>query len=238
MTGEITLGDIKVDVVFKNIKNVHLTVHPPAGRVRIAAPMRMKLETLRVFAISRLDWIKQQQKKMRAQERETPREYLERESHYVWGKRYLLKLVEADAAPRIDLTPRRIVLTIREGASAARKRAVLDDWFRSQIKLAAPAIIERWAPVLGVPLPRIHVQRMKTRWGSCSPERCSIRLNTDLAKKPSECLEYIVVHELMHLLEPRHNDRFVALLDQYMPTWRHHRDVLNRLPVSHEDWGY
>ncbi len=238
MATQLKLGDIAVEVVQKDIKNLHLSVHPPAGKVRIAAPLRMNLDTIRVFAISKLGWIRQQQKKLREQARETPREYLDRESHYVWGKRYLLKTIESDDAPNVTLKHSQLQLCVRPDASAARKQAVLAAWYRAQLKQAVPALLAQWSPRLGVSVARFFVQRMKTKWGSCNPAARSIRLNTELAKKPRACLEYIVVHELVHLLEPTHNDRFVALMNQFMPNWRGLRDELNRLPVRHEDWEY
>jgi predicted metal-dependent hydrolase len=227
-----------VDVVQKNIKNVHLSVYPPTGKVRISAPLRMDLDTIRRFAISKLGWIKQQQKKVIEQEREPPREYLDRESHYVWGTRYLLKVVEKDAAPEVQLEYSQLLLQTRPATSEAHKQAILEEWYRAQLKEAVPALIAKWEPLMGVKVERFFVQRMKTKWGSCSPASATIRLNTDLARKPCECLEYIVVHEMAHLVEPTHNRRFIALMDLFMPNWRFCREVLNRLPVQHENWGY
>jgi len=238
MVSQIKLGDIAVDVVLKDIKNLHLSVYPPMGRVRISAPKRMNLDTLRVFAISKLDWIKQQQRKLREQERDTPREYLDRESHFVWGKRHLLTVTENNSAPEVDLKRNILFLRIRHEASADKKQAALEAWYREQLKAAIPPLIAKWDSLLGVKVTRVFVQRMKTKWGSCSPGVGSIRLNTELAKKPPECLEYIVVHEMIHLLESTHNSRFIALMDQFMPTWQFQRQALNRLPVRHETWGY
>ncbi len=238
MVTRIELGEIAVDVVKKDIKNVHLSVYPPAGRVRISAPLRMDLDTIRVFAISKLGWIKQQRKKMGGQERETPREYLDRESHYVWGKRYLLKVIEKEAAPEVELKHNQMLLQTRPGMNEEKKQAVLDEWYRAQLKEAVAPLIAKWEPLMRVTVERVFVQRMKTKWGSCSPGSASIRLNTDLARKPRECLEYIIVHEMAHLLEPTHSSRFIALMDHYMPNWRFQREVLNRLPVRHESWEY
>ena len=238
MATQLKLGDISVDVVLKDIKNVHLSVYPPNGKVRISAPARMSLDTIRVFAISKLGWIKQQQKKFRSQERETPREYLNRESHYLWGKRYLLKTVECDEAPFVELKHGTMVLRLRPGTAEAKRQAIVEEWYREQLKGAAPPLIAKWEPVLGVKVDRFFVQRMKTKWGSCNAGTRRIRLNTDLAKKPPECLEYIVVHEMAHLVEPTHNARFVALMDRLMPQWRFCREKLNQLPVRHEEWSY
>jgi len=238
MQSLIQLGDLAVEVVRKEIRNIHLSVHPPAGRVTLAAPARLSLDTLRVFAISKLGWIRQQQKKLLEQERETPREFLERESHYVWGRRHLLNLVEGEHTPSVELGHGRLVLRLRPGAGLSKKSELLDAWYRAQIRAALPPLISKWEPLLGVKVERCFVQRMKTRWGSCNPSTRSIRLNTDLAKKPEECLEYIVVHEMVHLLEPTHSPRFLALMDRFLPRWQLHRDTLNRLPVRHERWSY
>lgn len=234
----IALGELRAEVTRKAIKHVHLSVLPPHGKVRIAAPLGMNLDTIRVFAVSKMEWIRRQQGKLQAQDRETRREYLERESHYVWGKRYLLKLVECDAAPQVILNARHLQLHVRPGSDAEKRQKVLDAWYRQQLRDALPSLLARWEPLMGVKAQRIFVQRMKTKWGSCNPASAAIRLNTDLAKKPPECLEYILVHELTHLIEPSHNARFIAAMDMFMPKWRHYKDKLNRLPIRHEDWGY
>jgi predicted metal-dependent hydrolase len=198
----------------------------------------MKLETIRVYAIAKLGWIKQQQKKLREQRRETPREYLDRESHYVWGKRYLLHVVEHDTAPRLELKHNKLVLTVRHGTGEDKRRAIVDEWYRAQLKNAVQPLIAKWEWVIGVKVQRYFVQNMKTKWGSCNTESRSIRLNTELAKKPRECLEYIVVHEMVHLRTRRHDDHFMRLLDGYLPSWRHVRQILNAEPLSHARWAY
>ncbi|AKB35638.1 putative metal-dependent hydrolase [Methanosarcina siciliae C2J] len=238
MTTQIELGDIKVDVVLKDIKNIHLSVYPPNGRVKISAPLRMDMDTIRVFAISRLGWIKQQRKKFREQARETPREYLDLESHYVWGKRYLLKVIEVCEAPSVELKHNKMILRVRPGTADEKKQAVVDAWYREQLKKAIPPLIAKWEPLMDVKVERFFVQRMKTKWGSCNHKARNIRLNTELAKKPPECLEYIIIHEMTHLLEPTHNSRFIALMDRFMSKWQFYRDRLNQLPVSHENWIY
>jgi hypothetical protein len=238
MVKQLKLGDISVDVVFKNIKHVHLSVHPPLGRVRISAPTRMSLDTIRVFAVSKIGWIKKQQQKLRDQERETPREYLDRESHYAWGKRYLLKVFEDDAPSKVELKHSQMLLRVRPATNDTKKQAIVEAWYRAQIRAAVPHLIAKWERLMGVKVARFFVQRMKTKWGSCNPRRRTVRLNTELAKKPQEFLEYVTVHEMVHLIERTHNARFVALMDQFMPKWQFYRDQLNRLPVSHEDWVY
>jgi predicted metal-dependent hydrolase len=238
MAEVLQLGSLVVDVVLKDIKNVHLSVHPPQGRVRIAAPLRMSLDTIRVFAISKLDWIKRQQRKIRQQAREPAREYLERESHYVWGKRCLLQVVEGDEVASVQLKHNKVLLHVKPGTREDKRHALVESWYRDQVRAAAPALIAKWEPLLKVRVARFFVQRMKTRWGSCTPQTRTIRLNTDLAKKPRECLEYIVVHEMLHLLEPTHNARFVGLMNRFMPHWQQCRDTLNRLPLQHQTWDY
>lgn len=238
MHTQLQFADIAVDVVRKRIKNVHLSVHPPSGRVSIAAPLHMNLDTIRVFAIAKLGWIRQQQKKLREQERETPREYLNRESHHVWGRRYLLKLIEADLPASVWLTQRQLVMRTHPNWDVERKQELLDSWYRQELKLAVPDLIAKWQSLIGAKPSKWFVQRMKTKWGSCNADARTIRLNTELAKKPRECLEYIVVHELIHLREPTHNARFIALMNQFMPHWRSTQELLNRLPARHESWGY
>lgn len=237
MTTQIKLGDIAIDVVRKEIKNIHLSVYPPAGRVRISAPKRMALDTIRVFAISKLGWIKKHQQKLQEQVRETPREYIDRESHYLWGKRYLFKVEEKDSAAYVSLRHNQMVLHVRPDTGDERKREILAEWYREKLKEVVPALIAKWERLMGVKVEKFFVQRMKTRWGSCNHRSNNIRLNTELAKKPLECLEYVVVHEMAHLLEPSHNNRFIALMDQFMPSWRNHREELNRSSLRYEEWG-
>lgn len=238
VTTRIEIGDITADVVKKDIKNIHLSVYPPAGAVRISAPLRMDVETIRMFAITKLGWIRAQQQKLQEQERETERDYIDRESHYVWGKRYLLEVVERDAAPVVELDHNTLRLQTRPGSSKEKKQVILEEWYRQQVKAELPELIAKWEELMGVKVRRYFIQQMKTKWGSCSPGTGSIRLNTELAKKPPACLEYVVVHEMVHLLEPTHNQRFRLLMDQFMPNWQFQRDELNRLPVRHEEWAY
>lgn len=238
MTEVLELDDIIVDVARKGIKNVHLSVRPPMGRVRISAPQHMSLDAIRLFAISKVGWIRQQQRKFREQARETPREHMERESHFVWGGRYLLAVVECDRGPAIRLEHNRLVLSVRPGTGERKRHAILEAWYREQLRTAVPSLVAKWQSSIGVSLERFFVQRMKTKWGSCNPTSHSIRLNTDLVRKPPECLEYVVVHEMVHFVESTHSARFVALMDQFMPQWRVYREQLNRLPVRHERWDY
>jgi len=232
MVSELRLGDISVDVVLKDIKNVHLSVHPPTGRVRISAPSSMSIETIRLFAISKLGWIKRQQRRQLAQERETPREFIERESHYLWGRRYLLRVVESAASSGVEIDHRHIELRVPKGASQEKRRAILDDWYRNQLRTTAADLIQEWESRLGVVVDRFFIQRMKTKWGGSSPQRRTIRLNLELAKKEIECLDYVILHEMAHFIIPDHSEKFAALLSQHMPNWRHVRKHLNDLPLA------
>ncbi len=238
MVTQLQLGEIAVEVVLKDIKNIHLSVYPPSGKVRISAPSRMTLDTIRVFAISKLGWIKQQQEKLRRQERETPREYLDRESHFVWGKRYLLKVIACNERPSVELKHSQMFLRSPSGTPDNKKQAVVEAWYREQIRRAVPSLIAKWEPVIGVKVEKFFVQKMKTKWGSCNSASKSIRVNTDLAKKPPQCLEYIVVHEMVHLVVRYHNDQFTGILDRCLPGWRPSRQMLNNAPLAHADWTY
>ena len=238
MVEQIKLGNISVDVVLKDIKNVHLSVYPPTGRVRISAPANMSIDTIRVFAISKLDWIKKQQGKLREQSRETPRDFVDRESHYVWGKRYLLQVIERDQPPSVTLKGNKMILQVRLKTPVDKRHMLLESWYREQLKSTMPALITKWEGQMDVTVNRFYVQRMKTKWGSCNPGKRSIRLNTELARKPRECLEYLVVHEMAHLIEPTHNTRFIALLDRSLAHWRTVRDELNAAPLAHSEWRY
>jgi hypothetical protein len=236
MGAALQAGEIRIEVVRKDIKNVHLSVHPPAGRVRISAPRHLSDDVLRAFAIGKLGWIRKQRAKIRDQSRETPRDYVDRETHYVWGERCLLRVVERAAPPTAEWCPGRLILSVRAGTGADRRAAIVDAWYRAELRAAVAPLAATWEPRLGVALKGLYVRRMCTRWGSCNPRARTIRLNTELAKKPRACLEYVLVHELVHLLEPSHNARFVALMDQHLPGWRERRALLNRLPLRHEEW--
>jgi predicted metal-dependent hydrolase len=235
---EIQLGDITVEVTQKDIKNVHLSVYPPLGQVKIAAPNRMDLDTIRIYAISKLSWIRKQQAKIKAQKREAPREYLTKESHYYLGKRYLLKVIEHNSSPIVKLKHNTIELYIRPETDTTKRKEILDDWYRTQLKKLVPKYISKWEKAMDVKVNEFGIKKMKTKWGTCNIEAKRIWLNLELAKKPVSCLEYIVIHEMTHLLERNHNSRFVALMNRFLPNWKEVKEELNRLPVSHTEWGY
>jgi len=236
MIERIELGDISIALTLKAIRNVHLSVHPPDGRVTMSAPAGTRQEVARAYAISKIGWIREQQARMRGQARETPRRFIERESHYLWGRRHLLTVVERDAKPAVSVDHRRITLGVRPGTDLAKRARIMHDWHKSLLHELVPSLINRWAPKLGVTVAAYFLQRMKTKWGSCNHRAGHIRLNTELVKKPRDLIEYVVVHEMAHLLEPTHGERFVAVLAKHFPTWREARAELNELPLSAHDW--
>ena len=227
-----------MNVIQKAIKNVHLSVYPPDGSVRVSAPDSMSLDTIRIFVISKLGWIRRQQQKFQSQEREAPRDYIDRESHYLWCKRYLLTIIEHNDPPKLDISHKYLKLYIRPETSCDKRQTIMNEWYRQQLKTQLPDVITQYEKLIGVKVNTFGVRKMKTRWGTCNPIAQRICLNLELAKKPVECLEYIVVHEMVHLLEPSHNNHFVALMDQFMPKWKFYKDELNRLPVRNENWSY
>jgi len=236
MNETITLGEVSIAVTRKDIKNVHLSVHPPDGRVTLSAPTATRLDVARAYAISRLGWIRKQQQQLENQARETPRQFIERESHYLWGRRYLLSVQYKEAKPAVTQDHMRITLTVRPGSNTAKRAEVIHEWHKSLLHQAIPPIIEKWEPKLGVNVSGYFLQRMKTKWGSCNHQAGHIRLNTELVKKPKDLLEYIIIHEMAHLIEPNHSERFVAILNQHYPFWRNARAELNELPLTAEVW--
>ncbi len=230
----ISLGDIAIELTRKDVKNVHLSVHPPDGRVTLVAPKATRLEVARAFAISKLPWIRDQQRQLREQAREVPRRFIGRESHYVWGRRYLMVIepLEGRGAARVRLDHKRMFLTIRSDADHQARARAVHSWHKALLHEAVPPLIAKWEKKLGVKVDAYFVQRMKTKWGSCNHGRRHIRLNTELVKKPKDLLEYVIVHEMAHLLSPRHDEAFIATLDRHYPSWREARGELNALPLA------
>jgi predicted metal-dependent hydrolase len=237
MTETIQLGEIVIAVNRKAVKNVHLSVHPPNGHVTLVAPAGTRLEVARAYAISKLAWIRDQQAKLRGQARETPRQFVEQESHYLWGRRYLLSVVEEDTKPGVTLDHRQITLTVRPGSTLRKREQVMQEWHRALLHEAVPGLISKWEAKLSVKVSAYFLQRMKTKWGGCNHRERNIRLNTELIKKPRDLLEYVIVHEMLHLIEPTHSERFVALLNQHYSTWKEARGELNELPLAAEIWN-
>jgi predicted metal-dependent hydrolase len=236
MSETIQIGEVLIEVTRKVVKNVHLSVHPPDGRVTLVAPSATRLDVARAYAISRLGWIRQQQELLRNQARETPRRFVERESHYLWGRRHLLSITQRDAKPCVSVDHKRITLTVRPSSDSEKRAEVLHDWHKALLHALIPPLIQKWEPRLNVKVARYFLQRMKTKWGSCNHREGNIRLNTELAKKPKDLLEYVIVHEMTHLREPTHSERFTAILQEHYPTWREARTELNELPLSAEVW--
>ena len=235
----ITVAGIKVEVVRKDIKNLHLGVYPPHGRVRVAAPLVVSDEAVRLAVIDKLGWIKRQRAKFAEQPRQSQREMVNGESHYFLGQRYRLRVHEQAAPARVAVRGiTSLDLFVRPGSSAEQREAVLLRWHREQLKALIPPLLEKWQPALGVQVAAWGIKKMKTKWGSCNPASRRVWFNLELAKKPVACLEYIVVHELAHLLERHHNERFMALLDIHLPQWRQYREILSQAPLGHEEWGY
>lgn len=236
---QLHIANLDIDVIRKDIKNMHLAVYPPTGRIRLAAPSRTDDEVIRLFAISKLAWIKRHIKNFKSQDRETPRDFVSGESHYFQGRRYLINVIEHDGRNKVEIkNHKEINLFVKTGTSKAEKARVFKEWHRKELKAQIPEIIEKWEKVMGVKAHAWGVKHMRTKWGTCNTIEKRIWINLELAKKPKNCLEYIIVHELVHLLERSHNDHFIALMNKFMPKWRAHRDELNKLPVSHTDWGY
>jgi len=236
MTATIQIGELSIRVTKKDIKNVHLSVHPPDGRVTLAAPKATRLDVARAYAISKLGWIRQQQERLENQARESPRRFIERESHYLWGRRHLMTIVHRDTKPFVSLDHKRITLTVRPGSDAGKRAVVMHEWHKSLLHKVVPPIIQKWERKLKVKVAAYFLQRMKTKWGSCNYRARHIRLNTELVKKPKDLLEYVIVHEMAHLLEPTHSDRFIAILNEHYPSWREARAELNELPLTAEVW--
>lgn len=232
----LTVRGIDIDVVYKDIKNLHIGVYPPLGRVRVAAPLSLDDDNVRLAVVRRLQWIRKRRDQLRSAERQSEREMVTGESHYVWGQRYRLKVIERPGRPHLELDGGRLLLYIPEKTDAERRRALLDRWYRQQLRQSIPTLIAAWEPKLKVSVPRWTIRRMKTRWGSCNRESRHIWFNVELAKKHPDCLEYIAVHEMAHYLERGHGLRFTQLMDGFMPDWHARRDRLNASPMAHEKW--
>jgi len=234
----VDVGGIAVEVVRKGIKHLHVGVYPPHGRVRVAAPLRLDIKTLRLAVVSRLGWIRRKQKAFEEQDRQSQREIVTGESHYFQGRRHLLKVIE-DVSPAVRLAGRRTMeLRVRPRSDRQARELVLQRWYRQQLRELIPPLLAKWEPRIGEAVAEVRVKKMKTLWGSCNATARRIWLNLELAKKPISCLEFILVHEMVHFLEHHHDDRFRQRMDALMPSWRHHRDELNRAPLAHDEWVY
>jgi len=235
-SASLTVRGIDVDVVYKDIKNLHIGVYPPMGRVRVAAPSRLDDDQVRLAVIQRLPWIKRQRQELQTADRQSQREMVTGESHYVWGSRIRLKVIERPGRPHIEVDGNRLLLYTRPDDTAEQLRALLDQWHRDQLRQALPELISKWEERLDLSVPKWSIRRLKTKWGSCNRESRHIWFNTELAKKHPDCLEYILVHEMAHYVERNHGERFTKLMDRYLPDWRSRRDQLNGSPLAEETW--
>lgn len=234
----ISVGEIDVEVVRKQIKNLHLGVYPPFGRVRVAAPLTVNDDAVRLAVITRLGWIKRQQAKFAAQARQSARSYVSGETHFHLGVPYRLRVLRRDGAPRVRIATDRLELTVPPGSDRDYRERVVQRWQRSELRERAQALVTSWAEAMALPLPAFGIKRMRTKWGSCNTASKRIWLNLELAKKPPACIDYLVCHEVAHLIEPSHGERFIALMDRHMPRWRVVRAELNREPLGHEEWDH
>jgi len=232
----LTVAGLGIDVVYKDIKNLHISVYPPVGRVRVAAPHRLDEDAIRLAVVQRLPWIRRQREQLISASRQSERRMVSGESHYIWGERYRLD-ASREGTSRIEVKGATLWLRSPAGSDDESRRLILDRWYRRQIKAAIPPLLDRWQPIVGREVDKVVVRRMKTKWGTCIAHSRTVLLNPELAKKNPRCLEYIVVHELTHLVERTHNERFVELMDMHLPDWRARRDELNEAPLAHEEWS-
>ena len=237
MSEALQIGDISIELIRKPVKHVHLSVHPPAGRVSMVAPPDTRTEVARAYAVSKLPWIRKQQAAYSSQAREESRKFVARETHFLWGRRHLLEVEYRNVKPSVRLDHRRIKLVVRPGSTETTRARVMHEWHKALMHEAVPTLVAQWGPKLGVHVERYFLQRMKTKWGSCNHDARHLRLNTELVKKPPDLLEYVLVHEMLHLREPTHSDRFISLLGQHYPSWRDARAELNELPLGAEEWS-
>ena len=233
----LKIAEIDVEIVRKDIKNIHFGVYPPHGRVRVAVPVNVNDEAARIAVISKLGWIRRQIRVFQNQERQSEREYISRESHYYLGKRYLLSIEEGKEKQGITIHKSKgMILSVRPGSTTEKKEKILTEWYRSELKKIVMASIKKWEAILGVTVNAFVIRKMKTRWGSCNPKTGRILINLEMIKKPEHCIDYIVLHEMVHLIEKRHNDRFCDILTRHMPRWQMYRNELNAAPLGHDEW--
>lgn len=227
MGNRIVVAGIEIEVIKKKIKNLHLSVLPPEGRVRITAPLSASDDAIRLFAVAKIGWVKRQIEKFIGQPRQTEREYVSGESHYVWGRRYKLEIRHTKTANDVQIKANKLILTVRETSTQQQRENVMTEWYRAQLKSKIPELFEKWEVRIGVKANEVGVKNMRTKWGTCNTKDKRVWINLQLAKKPVECLEYVVVHELVHLLEKNHTPMFVEYMDKYLPDWRATKEELN-----------
>lgn len=236
---QIVVSGVPVEIVRKDIKNLHLGVYPPHGRVRVAAPLRISDDAVRLAVIDRLAWVKRQRARFEAQPRQSEREMVSGESHYFFGRRYRLRVIPSQGPAKVHLRGKSYIeLHIPPAMGPRDRERALHRWYRRRLKELVGPLLERWPAALGVEISECRIRKMKTKWGTCNPDVRRVWLNLELAKKPPQCTEYVLVHELVHFLEPHHTDRFVSVMDRHLPQWRELRDELNAAPLAYETWTY
>ena len=224
---QIVISNIPVEVIRKNIKNMHLSVLPPDGRVRVSAPTQLTDEAITMFVRTKLGWIKKQQEKFQQQPRQSERQYVSGETLYVWGKQYFLQMEYSYKGNALTLSGDKAILTVRKESSPKQRGSFVNEWYRSLLKQEVAKYLPKWEKTTGLYCSSWQSKYMTTKWGTCNPTSKKIWLNLQLAKKPIECLEYVILHELAHLKVHNHGPEFTAILDQYMPYWREHKRRLN-----------
>jgi hypothetical protein len=234
---KMKVGSLEVQTVRKDIKNMHLGVYPPTGRVRIAAPIRTTEDSMRLFIISKIPWIKKQKVKFEKQQRQTKREYISGESHYFLGRRFLLNVIHTKDSPKIEIRKKtHLDLHIRPNTSTKKREELLESFYRGELKRHIPKLLSKWERITGIKVSSVNIKKMKTKWGTSNPKDKRIWVNSELAKNRLRCLDYVILHEIIHLLEKTHNDKFYRLLDLYMPQWQQHRKELNNSVLGYFTW--
>jgi len=234
----VRVSNLEVKTVKKDIKNIHIGVYPPNGRVRVAAPLKINDDSLRLLIISKIPWIKKQQLRFIKQERQTKREYVSGESHYFMGSRYILNIIYDDSKPRVEINRKNIInLHVKSGTSSKKREKLLEDFYRSELRKCSLPLIKKWEKTIGIQVKELRIKKMKTKWGTSNPDCQRIWINLELVKKPLNCLEYVLVHEMVHFLETKHGDKFKYLLSSFLPQWQKYKEELNQMILGYHEWN-
>lgn len=230
---QIEISGIKIEVQKKNIKNLHLVIVPPDGKVRVSAPVHMSDDSIAMFIRTKLGWIRKQQEQFEKQPRQTEREYVSGETLYVFGQQYFLRVEYSYKGNSMILNCNEAVLTVRKESTTKQREAFVNEWYRGLLKEKINIYLPKWEKITGLKCNSWQTKYMITRWGTCNRKTGKIWLNLQLAKKPIECLEYVILHELTHLKIPNHSKDFITFLDQYMPYWRETKQLLNKSKLDY-----
>ncbi len=231
------VGNLEVQTIKKDIKNMHLGVYPPIGRVRVAAPIKTTDDSMRLFIISKIPWIKRQKAKFEKQQRQTKREYVSGESHYFLGRRFLLNVIHTNDSPKIEIRKKtHLDLHIKPNTSTLKREELLESFYRAELKKHIPKFLNKWGKTTGIKVNSVNIKKMKTKWGTSNPKDKRIWVNLELAKNRIRCLDYVMLHEMIHLLENTHNEKFYNLMDSYMPPWQQCRIELNNSVLGFFVW--